>query len=212
MRLRLHTQARNSAGERVRIALNLKGLDYEYVPIPDLAGPEYERLNPQQLMPTLEVDGQPISQSLAILEYLEKVCPTPTIFPEDAVRRAQARAFAVGICAELHALTVKRVRKRLPSDLVSDWYAHWTSETLGALEKSVGRDQRFCFADCPTVADICLVPQMANARRFGCDLSAFARLRAIDALCRALPAFAAALPERQVDFTAERPSDTQPRR
>ena len=160
MTLRLHTQAQNSAGERVRIALNLKGLPYEYIPIADLQGPAYVRVHPQRLMPALEANGNVITQSLAIIEYLEEICPAPSVLPSDPVARAQSRAFAMSICAELHALTVKRVRKQLPSDQVDAWYAHWTAETLGALEQTLSRrrDQyRFCFADYPTIADICLV-------------------------------------------------------
>ncbi len=203
MKLRLHTQAQNSAGERVRIALNLKQLGYEYIPIPALDTPEYRDINPQGLMPSLEVDGAVLTQSLAIMAYLEETVPTPTILPIDPVSRAQANAFALAICAELHALTVKRVRKRLPQSETQAWYEHWTQDTFAALENTLQQSTAkslFCLADYPTVADIALVPQMENARRFGCDLTAYPTLRAIDARCQALAPFAAARPERQADY------------
>ncbi|WP_411889111.1 maleylacetoacetate isomerase [Yoonia sp. SDW83-1] len=203
MTLRLHTQARNSAGERVRIALNLKVVAYEYVPIPALADEAYRALNPQQLMPAMEVDGRVLTQSLAILEYLEEAYPEPSILPADPIARARSRAFAMAICAELHAVIVKRVRKRLPTGQVDDWYGHWTAKTFAALEQMLA-DRAvvypFCFADFPTFADIVLVPQMANARRFDCDLSAYPALCGIDARCQALEAFRDARPECQVDY------------
>ncbi len=183
--------------------MNLKGLVYEYVPIPALADKAYRALNPQQLMPAMEVNGHVLTQSLAILEYLEEAYPEPSILPADPIARARSRAFAMAICAELHAVTVKRVRKRLPTGQVDDWYGHWTATTFAALEH-MQADRAvaypFCFADFPTFADIVLVPQMANARRFDCDLSAYPMLCRIDARCQALEAFQAARPERQIDY------------
>jgi len=160
-------------------------------------------------MPTLEVDGVNITQSLAALEFLEEVFPEPTLLPADPVLKAHSRSFALAICAELHALTVRRVRKHLQTDMavaepnVEAWYAHWTQITLAALETRLADRQvetEFCFAYFPTFADIALVPQLANACRFHCQLTAFPRLLDIEAKCEALPAFAHARPEKQIDY------------
>jgi maleylacetoacetate isomerase/maleylpyruvate isomerase len=205
-RLRLHTRAQNSAGERVRIALNLKGITYEYVPVPSLADQAYLRLNPQGLMPALEIDGAVLTQSLAILEYLEERFPDPSILPENPVLRARSRAFAQAVAAEIHALTVNRVRKRvatLAGDEAAgrDWFRHWAGLGLAALEAGLAdRDSRFAFADHPTLADIALVPQMRNARRLGLDLGPLPRLVALDARCREVEAVRLAAPEAQADF------------
>ena len=209
MNLKLYSAAQNSAGERVRIALNLKGLDFEYIPVSSLKTEDYVRRNPQALMPTLEVDGFNITQSLAALEYLEAQFPNPPLLPKDPLLQAQSRSFALAICAELHALTVRRVRKYLLTEMavqgsqVDAWYADWTHVTLSALETLLETRcsaTDFCFADFPTFADIALVPQMANARRFECDLSDFPNLQEIETRCKALPAFAAARPEKQADY------------
>ena len=204
---RLHTRARNSAGERVRIALNLKGIGYEYVAIPDLRSADYLALNPQGLMPALEVDGRVLTQSLAIIEYLEERWPQPSLHPEDPLLRAQGRAFALTIAAEVHPVTVRRVRRRLAEvhglgeAETADWARYWTEQGLAGLEQSLrGRGFAFAFAEYPTLADIALVPAMANARRFGCDLAAWPRLVEIDARCRELEAFRRAAPEAQPDF------------
>lgn len=206
MKLRLHTRAQNSAGERVRIALNLKGLAYEYVPVMAPNEAAYRQLNPQGLMPVLEVDGHGVTQSLAIIEFLEEVAEGPSLYPADPVLRARVRAFACAIMAEAHALTVKRVRRylepegRLGAQGAADWGVHWIADAFAALEQSVARDTAFCFTQMPGLAEVFLVPQMANARRFGVDVARYPRLCAVDARCAALPAFATARPERQVDF------------
>ncbi len=193
----------------MRIALNLKGLDFEYVPVSKTKAPEYVQRNPQALLPTLEVDGVNITQSLSAIEYLETRFPNPPLLPEDPILKAHSRSFALAICAELHALTVRRVRKYLQTDMeigapkVSAWYANWTHVTFSALEALLEKRQsvtEFCFADFPTFADIALVPQLANARRFDCDLSEFPILLDIEAKCRDLPAFADARPENQTDY------------
>lgn len=209
MNLKLYTAAQNSAGERVRIALLLKGLNFEYVPVWQTKSEDYVRRNPQALMPTLEVNGSFITQSLAIIEFLNEKFPDPPLFPEDPLLRAQTRSFALAISAELHALTVKRVRKLLLAEMevgtpkIDAWYAHWTQTTLAALEailamRHVAYD--FCFADHPTLADITLVPQLANARRFHCDLSKFPMLQQVENRCKDLPAFENARPENQIDY------------
>lgn len=208
MHLRLHTRHQNSAGERVRIVLNLKGIGYEYVAIASPRSETYHTINPQGLMPALEIDGQFVAQSIAIVELLEELFPEPSVFPEDPVTRARVRAFANLICADLHPLNNQRVRRYLAERMqitdaaVQDWYAHWIAETFTALEAEVAAHpaaDRFCFGDRPTFADACLVPQMANARRFDCDLSPFPHLVRIDAACQTLDAFAKARPDRQPD-------------
>lgn len=208
MKIRLHSIAQNSAGERVRIALNIKGIEYEYVPTPSSGAAEYIVRNPQALMPTLEVDGCNITQSLAAIEYIDEMFPAPTLHPNEPVLRAQSRSFAMAICSELHALTVRRVRKYLSNAVPAEeedvrrWYGHWTQTTLTALEKTLRlkeKETEFCFADYPTLADIALVPQLANARRFDCDTSAYPILNRIDAKCSRLSAFVRARPDHQID-------------
>jgi maleylacetoacetate isomerase len=204
----LYSRYQNSAGERVRIVLNLKGLDYEYVPVSSLAPGEYTRLNPQGLMPALAVDGAVVGQSMAILEYLEERWLRPAMLPGDAAARARARAFCHHIACDLHPLNNSRVRRFLAGEMgageagVTEWYRHWIAVTFEALERmlAAGTRTRFCFGDAPGMADACLVPQMGNARRFDCDLAAYPRLREIDARCRALDAFARAAPEAMPDF------------
>lgn len=208
MRLRLHTRSQNSAGQRVRIVLNLKGLDYEYVAIPSLSSQDYRRLNPQGLMPSLEIDGRIVTQSMAIVELLEELFPEPSIFPADPVLRAQARAFAHTISADLHPINNNRVRRYLSGVLratdaeVQQWYEHWVRVAFSGLEAQLARrpfETAFCFGDRPGLAEACLVPQVDNARRFNCDLSDYPILAGIDAECRTLGAFARAAPEAQPD-------------
>jgi len=208
MKLRLHTRYQNSAGQRVRIVLNLKRVPYEYVAIPSLSSDAYSEINPQQLMPTLEIDGRAVPQSMAIIELIEELFPEPSIFPKDAFLKAEARAFAHLISADLHPLNNNRVRRYLAEAMgaaeeqVSTWYDHWIAEAFTSLETQLSRrpvQSLFCFGDHPGLADACLVPQMANARRFNCDLSNYPRLAAIDAACRELDAFIKAAPEVQPD-------------
>lgn len=207
--LTLYTYHRNSAGQRVRIVMNLKGLSYAYVSVPALAAGEFRAVNPQGLMPALAIDGEVVAQSLAIIELLEELHPSPSVFPSDPIRRAQARSFASLICSDLHPINNNRVRKYLEStigataDQVQAWYEHWVAVTFVSLEAMlVARRQawRYCFDDRPTVADACLVPQMDNARRFGCDLAPYPTLVAIDAACRILPAFQQAAGTNQPDY------------
>ncbi len=215
MRLRLFSRWQNSAGERVRIALHLKGAPYEYVPVSSLPQGEWRRLNPQGLMPALLIDkgdGSPpraIPQSGAILEFLEEAQPRPSLLPADPVARAEARAFGSLIASDLHPINNNRVRRYLSDRLdaneaqVQAWYTHWVHLAFEALETALAsreRDWPFCFGEAPGWADLHLTPQMANARRFGCDLNSYPRLRAVDERCQALDAFRRARPEAQSDF------------
>jgi maleylacetoacetate isomerase len=211
--LRFFGYFRSSASYRCRIAFNLKGVAPTLVPVHLRRGggehlhPDYVAVNPQRLVPALEVDGTALTQSLAIIEWLEETHPAPPLLPRDPVARAQVRAFALAIAAEIHPLNNLRVLAYLKGPLghdqatVDQWYRHWVGEGLLACEALLARNRqgRFCFGDAPGLADICLVPQMHNARRFGCDLSAVPRLAAIDAALAALPAFAAAHPDAQPD-------------
>jgi maleylacetoacetate isomerase len=209
MKLRLHTRAQNSAGQRVRIVLNLKGIAYEYVPIPSLSSEAYRAINPQGLMPALEIDGRFVTQSMAIIELLEELFPEPSVLPADPVLRAQSRAFAHLIAADLHPINNNRVRRYLTAAVGADetqvraWYHHWLAPAFATLERQLARRERpfpFCFGERPGLADACLVPQVANARRFDCDLSRYPLLVAIDEACRGLDAFVRAAPEAQPDF------------
>jgi len=209
--MKLYTYFRSSAAYRVRIALNLKGLAYEAVPVHLLKDggehlkDEYRAINPLGLVPALDDDGRLLTQSLAIIEYLEETHPTPSLLQGDAFQRARIRAFAQGIACDVHPINNLRVLKYLRGplgqgdDQVNGWIRNWVETAFAALEKTVDPGGRFCFGEMPTLADACLIPQMFNARRFGCDLSACPTLVAIDAHCRTLPAFTAAAPENQPD-------------
>jgi maleylacetoacetate isomerase len=212
--VRLYGYFRSSAVYRVRIALNLKGLAYDTVPVHLLRGggeqrqPDYLARNPQGLVPALEVEGGAVlTQSLAIIEYLDEIRPDPPLLPGTPLDRARIRAMALAVAAEIHPLNNLRVLDRLRRELgqgeaaVRAWYRHWVETGLAALEQLVlrGPGGGFCHGGGPTLADCCLVPQIANARRFDCDLGRCPTLVAIDARCRELPAFAAAAPERQPD-------------
>lgn len=210
--MKLYTYQRNSAGERVRIALGLKGLAYDYVSVPALPPGDYEKINPQGLMPALEVDGQVIAQSAAILAFLEEGWPEPPLLTADPLTRAQARAFAAHIAAEMHALTVNRVRRYLAADLglgqdgAARWTVHWLERGFAALEAALSARPQpwpFCFGETPGWADLHLIPQLRNGRRLGCDLAAYPLLRAVERACVDLPAFRLARPEHQPDYLGE---------
>ena len=211
--MRLYDYWRSSAAYRVRLALNFKGLRYEQVPV-DLRrnaqrAPEFLKINPQGLVPVLEDEGVVLTQSLPILNYLEERNPEPALLPEDAAGRAKARALAVAIACEIHPLNNTRVLQYLERELGLDeagrlkWYRHWIAEGLGPIEAMLARSAGdFCVGDAPSLADLCLVPQVYNARRYECDLEPYPIIRRIDARCRAIEAFERAAPERQPDAPA----------
>lgn len=212
--MKLYTFFRSSASYRVRIALNLKGLECEQVPIHLRRGggeqltPAYKAINPQALVPALEDGGRTFTQSLAIIEYLDERYPEPPLLPADPAGRAIVRGMALAIACEIHPIQNLRVLNFLKHDLkhtdddVNRWARHWIDLGLSALEqqvRSLPERGKFCYGEAPTLADVCLVPQLANARRFGCDLSGWPTLLGIEANCLALPAFAKAAPENQPD-------------
>jgi maleylpyruvate isomerase len=209
---KLHSYFRSSAAYRCRIALNLKGLAYQTVPVHLLKNggehnaPAYRALNPQGLVPVFEHAGRIITQSLAIIEYLEEIQGEPPLLPGDAANRANIRAFALAIACDIHPINNLRVLNYLKGPLRQDqaaadrWYRHWVEMGLAACERMLPPGEtRFCFGDQPTLADVCLIPQIYNARRLRGDLAEMPRLVAIDATARALPAFAKAAPEAQPD-------------
>jgi maleylpyruvate isomerase len=207
--MRLHGYFRSTASYRVRIALYLKGLGYapvsHHLRKGEQRAPEYLAINPQGLVPALELGGGAVlTQSLAICEYLDEIVPDPALLPGDPVARAHVRAFAQAIACDIHPVQNLKVLDRLRAlgldeDAATGWARATIEEGLDACDRLIaGEAGRFCFGDAVTLADICLVPQLVNARRFGADLR-WPRLLAIEAACLALPAFADAAPERQAD-------------
>ncbi len=203
----LYDYFRSSASYRVRIALNLKGIAYERVPVDLLQGkqqdPDYRGHNPQAFVPMLELGGLRITQSLAIIDYLDASQPDPKLIPTEPADRAHVLALALAVACDIHPLNNLRVLKYLSSSLGADqatrnsWYVHWVREGLAALEDQArARAGRFLFADTVTLADICLVPQLFNARRFAVELDDFPTLLRVEAEAHALDAFAAAHPDK----------------
>lgn len=215
--MKLYSYFRSSAAWRVRIALAYKGIPAELEPVhlvrDEQLAPAYRVLNPQGLVPSLIEDGgQVLTQSLAILEYLEERHPTPALLPREPTQRSRARALALMVACDIHPLNNLRVLRYLENTLGADadqrtaWYQHWVREGLQALEVAIrqpGWQGPYAVGPEPTVADVCLVPQLYNARRFGVDLKPFPTLVAIDAACRRMPAFASTVPERQPDAPRE---------
>ena len=208
--LQLYSYWRSSAAYRVRIGLNLKGLAYQIVPVHLLHdggqqhSVDYRDINPQELVPVLRHGYRRLSQSLAILEYLDEMWPEPSLLPSTARERQRVRALALLVACDIHPLNNLRVLKYLTGELglseaqKDDWYRHWITEGLGALEAMAKpRAGAFLFGDEPTLADVCLVPQLYNARRFNVPLDAYPYLRRADETATAHPAFAAAHPDKQ---------------
>ncbi len=208
--MKLHGYFRSSASYRVRIALNLKGLRAEHLPCHLRKGeqraPAFLAINPQGLVPALENDaGATLTQSLAIIEWLDETYPEPPLLPKDPLRRAKVRAFAQVLACDTHPVQNLKVLARLrelgvAEDKVTGWAGWANREGLAACEKLIaGEAGQFCFGSAPTLADLCLVPQLANARRFGVDVNAFPRLLKAEAAAKAMQAFADAAPDKQPD-------------
>jgi maleylpyruvate isomerase len=208
----VHGYYRSSASFRVRIALNLKGMAYRAIPHHLRRGeqrlPDYLRTNPQGLVPAVEIDGQTFTQSLAILEYLNETRPSPPLLPADAAGRARVRALSQIIACDVHPIDNLRVLNYLrgplkqPDEAVAHWYNHWIAEGFRALDVSLSTSRetgRFCHGDTVSMADICLVPQVVNAKTYALDLSPFPTLKRIADAALALPAFVQALPANQED-------------
>lgn len=216
--MKLYSYFRSSASYRVRIALNLKKLPFEVVPVHLLKNggeqfsPEFRQLNPDSLVPALIDDSSAnpavLTQSLAIIEYLEETHPEPPLLPKNALDRTYVRSLALTIACEIHPLNNLRVLRYLVRTLKVDedsknaWYRHWCEQGLAAVETMLARDSRvgtYCYGETPTLADCCLVPQIANAQRMNCDLTQMPTIMRINDACLALDAFANAAPARQPD-------------
>lgn len=212
--MKLYTYFRSSAAYRVRIALNLKGLPYQAVPVHLLKNggeqlqEEYRKINPSALVPALLDDSITLTQSMAIVEYLEETHPEPPLLPSDALGRARVRELAQIVACDIHPLNNLRVLRYLvkhfgiSDEAKNEWYRHWVIEGLSSLELHLARDQGpgpFCHGDKPTIADCFLVPQVFNAQRFDIDVDAYPNVARINAMCVELPAFAAAHPSKQPD-------------
>ena len=209
--MKLYNYFRSSASYRVRIALALKGLPYEYVPVHLLRGDhkkaEFAALSADGFVPLLDDGGAPLSQSLAIIEYLDETHPTPPLLPADPLGRAQVRALAQSVACDIHPLNNLRVLKylvrelKVGEDAKNDWYRHWCREGLLSLERQLQRLPvgAYCYGNSPTLADCCLVPQVVNAQRLAVDFQGLERVQAVFNACMRHPAFQAAEPSRCPD-------------
>jgi maleylpyruvate isomerase len=208
--MKLHGYFRSSASYRVRIALNLKGLSAEqlshHLRKGEQRDPAYLAINPQGLVPALQDDaGAVLTQSLAIIEWLEEIHPEPPLLPRDPLRRAKIRAFAMAVACDTHPVQNLKVLARLrqlglPEEQVTGWAAWANQDGLSACEALISSETGpFCFGATPTLADLCLVPQLFNARRFGVDVTSFPRLLKAEAAAQAMKAFADAAPDKQPD-------------
>jgi maleylacetoacetate isomerase len=214
--MKLYSFHSSSASYRARIGLNLKNAPYEIVPVAfhrdgtgEHMGEAYTQLNPQQLVPALETEQGMIPQSLAILGYLDGKFPDPPFMPKEPWGRAMIMSIACNICCDIHPVNNLRIRQYLKNPLhhsdaeVEEWQRHWIDVSFTGLEEWVKRQRgKYCYGDEPTVADICLVPQVTNARRVRMDMAKFPNLNEIDALCREHPAFVKAAPDQQPDWPA----------
>ena len=212
--MKLYNYFRSSASFRVRIALEIKGLSYDYVPVHLVKGehkqPGYAALAPEMLVPHRGVDGHNLAQSMAIIEYLDETHPEPALLPADPLGRAQVRALAQSIACEIHPLNNLRVLKYLVKELGASeeakntWYRHWVRSGLEAFERQLAQlpASRFCWGDTPTLADCCLVPQIFNGQRFDVNFDGLPRTMAAFETCMALPAFQRAQPSSCPDFEA----------
>lgn len=202
----LYDYWRSSASYRVRIALNLLGIDHKTVPVNLLEGvhktPEYLALNPQGLVPTLVVDGKTLTQSLAIIEYLAELRPESGLLPPDIADRQKVRALSYAVAMDIHPICNMHVAAHLmtlteKADAREQWMKHFIAAGLGKVEAMIGESAGdFSFGNRPTMADLCLIPQVYNARRWGVEMTDFKRIVEIDARCAKLPAFKAAHPDR----------------
>ncbi len=214
--LKLHSYYLSSAAYRVRIALELKNLNWESIPVNLRLGEQgletFLQYNPQGLVPVLESNGRYLSQSLAIIEFLEEMYPDTPLLPTDIVERSQVRRFAQQIAMEIHPLNNLRVLKYLENELglnenkKTAWYHHWIAEGFSALEQSLKNadcEAQFCFGKRPSLADVCLIPQVYNGLRFHCDLSDYTIIQSIWDHCMTLDEFKRAAPESQPDVPEE---------
>jgi maleylpyruvate isomerase len=212
--MKLYSYFRSSASYRVRIALNLKGLSYDYVPVHLIRGggeqlaPAYRAINADALVPVLDDGGETIPQSLAIIEYLEERYPEPSLLPRDVRARAYVRSLALQVACEIHPLNNPRVLKYLTETLgatettKTEWYRHWIAAGFETLEMRLSRDGcpgQFCYGDKPTLADLCLIPQVFNARRFKIDTQCYPTIQRIYDGAMEVDAFVRAAPGSQPD-------------
>lgn len=210
--MKLYSYFRSSAAFRVRIALALKNLDFEVIPVHlvkdggEQKMPAYAELNPQKLVPALQINDETvITQSLAIMEYLESTYPSPALLPGDAINQAKIREFCQAIACDIHPLNNLRVLQYLTNNFEvteeqkQSWYQHWIITGFNSIEVLIDAEGQYCFGDTPTLADCCLIPQVYNAKRFKIDLTQYTNISRVFNHCMQLPAFIDASPESQLD-------------